>query len=466
MNNKSKKSPRGAAQTKLNRRQFLNRCGTVGLAGAGLASGLGSTSAVNALQPGAGASYKALVCVFLYGGNDGYNMLVPTSNAEYQLYQNMRQQLALPLGQLLPLGKDSKNVDYGIQSSMPEMQALYQQGKLAIQGNVGPLVEPTTREQYQNKSTARPEFLFSHNHQQAFWQKLSSTGARKTGWGGQFADLTKGLNANPSSPISISLSGRNIWQTGATTSAYSIGENGADTLRGFREDREREARRLAAFNELLAHESESLFVKEFARVQEEARQLNGLTKDAVDTVQLNTVFPNTGIGRKLRMIARMLASRTTLGVSRQTFFVGQGGFDNHGNLLTRQPLLLADVSAALKAFYDATVELGIAEQVTTFTQSDFGRKLIVNGAGSDHGWGNHHLVIGGSVRGGTIYGDIPEYDLNATYNNGKGRPIPTTSVDQYGATLGKWFGLDDSELGQIFPYLNNFAEKDVGFMIN
>ena len=330
--------------------------------------------------------------------------------------------------------------------------------------NVGTLVVPTNRSQYEARSVPLPPQLFSHNNQQVQWQSSVGDESFTTGWGGRLADLTNAFNENPSLSMSISLDGQNSFQVGKAVSQFSVNRTGVVNMSGT--NNAVGEVRLEALKSVLAQEDVNLFQTAFG----------GLTKDAIDTsallgstleaaTPLTTEFPEGRLGDQLSMIAKLISVAPQFGLKRQVFFARLGGWDMHNNQIDAHATLLADIANGMKSFYDATVELGCQNNVTTFTASDFGRTFNTNGDGSDHGWGSHHMVMGGAVRGGDIYGTVPTLEINGPDDTGRGRWIPTTSVDEYAATLAKWFGVSDSNLPIVLPNIGRFAQPDLGFML-
>jgi uncharacterized protein (DUF1501 family) len=335
---------------------------------------------------------------------------------------------------------------------------------LAVVANVGALIEPVSKTAYQNNSVQLPPQLFSHNDQQTFMQSLQS-GSRRTGWAGRAADVLDSVNTNQKLSMNISLSGSNIWQNGTRVVPYSIDPSGIKELSNLNAGAEdaRERARTQIYHNLLAQQQENMFQQQFARTQTLAWELAGEVKGALDAQSpIVTAFPASQVGSGLKMVAQMISARAALGVKRQIFFVGMGDFDTHGDQLRRHVLLLDQLSSAMQAFYNTTVELGVAEQVTTFTSSDFGRTLTSNGDGTDHGWGSHQLVMGGAVNGGNIYGTLPSLSVGGADDVGQGRIIPGVGMDQYAATLASWYGLPGNQFGDVFPNLGNFNQLDLG----
>ncbi len=451
----------------LNRRDFLRTSGAAAL----LAAAPGVTYAQVVGGGGAFTDYRALVCVFLFGGNDSYNMLVPSSNAEYNAYANSRQNLAIAQQDLLPITTPgSGSLTYGLHPSMPGIQALFESGDAAFVTNVGPLVEPTTRDQFFQGSVTLPPQLFSHNDQQDQWTSLRGAAPSATGWAGRMADLIRDGVAGQQMATNASLFGSNLFQSADETVAYIMGPGGPLQFQGFSQDPQSilyEQRQ--AFLRVVDAEYDSVYERAFAEVQRRAI-------DAADTVTaalndqrsnnpLSTAFPQSQLGTQLETVAYLIQARDTLQMQRQVFFVATGGFDSHDDQNQNQPGLLGGISGAMASFHAAMGEIGMQDSVTSFTQSDFGRTLTSNGDGTDHAWGGNQLVVGGAVNGQQLYGSYPTLEIGSAEDVGGGRFIPSTSADQYAATLAKWFGIADAELDTVAPNLSNFAQRDLGFMI-
>jgi len=416
--------------------------------------------------PGPFSDYRALVCVFLFGGNDSWNMVVPRSQAEYDVYAASRQNLAIDRDALLPINPlSSDGVDYGLHPAMGGLQSLFESGRAAFVTNVGPLIEPTTRDQYQAGSVQSPPQLFSHNDQQDQWLSLKGRAQTKTGWAGRIADLVRTEVAGQQLPTNASLFGASLFQAGDDTVAYVMGPAGPISFEGFGDSGFGLAQR-EAFERIIGAEYESIYERAFAAVQQRAVSTADLVTSAIEGAPiLSTAFPASQLGQQLETVARLIAVRERLGMERQIFFVASGGFDTHDDQNELQPELLGGVSDAMRAFYDATVELQVAENVTTFTQSDFGRTLTSNGDGTDHAWGGIQIVSGNAVAGGELYGSYPLLAIDGPEDVGGGRFIPSTSSDQFAATLAHWFGIPDADLGSVAPHIDNFVQRNLGFML-
>jgi uncharacterized protein (DUF1501 family) len=470
----------------IKRRDFL-RNSACALGGMALVSSIDTFGVVHALTPQAATDYKALVCVFLNGGNDGNNLLVSLDQYNGPVgslvegYSNVRNAsgLAIPQASLLPISPASGG-SYGFHPSMPEMQTLFNQGKLAVLCNSGPLVEPLTRTTYQNGTGKKPLQLFSHSDQVGLFQTAIANTVSQTGWAGRAADKTAGLNGSATFPNNISIAGVNLFLSGVDTRQLAVADSNTPlanvlqlTMSGTSAE---QASRLVAFNELRTLDNEFKLVKAASDTRSGSIQ----TDTALSSVNptLATVFPNTSLGRQLKQVALLIKACTDpvvgINMKRQIFFTQIGGFDTHSAEIGGQATLLTQVSQAINAFFAATVELGVQDKVTTFTMSDFGRTLQPAGTGvttvgTDHAWGNHQLIVGGAVLGHTLYGTYPTLHLGGPDDtdggsNPRGRWIPTTSVEQYAATLATWYGLSTADLPAVFPLIGRFATPNLGFL--
>jgi uncharacterized protein (DUF1501 family) len=464
------------------RRDFL-RTSACALGGMALASTLDSFEIVHALTPQQATDYRALVCIFLNGGNDGNNTVVDLN--QYGSYSTARGvDLAIPQANLLSVSPITGG-SYGFHPDLTGLRDLFNPPfqKLAVISNVGPLVEPLTQTTYINGTGKKPLQLFSHSDQVGLFQTSIANVVSQTGWSGRVADTLAGLNGLATFPQNISIAGINLLLTGVNTRQLAVADSNTSlanvlqlvmTSTGHTTN-EVNARN-ASFNELRDYDRNFTLIKAASDTRTSAIQ----TDQALSTVNpiLNTVFPNTSLGRQLLQVARLIKASTdpTAGINmkRQIFFCQIGGFDTHSSQISGQTNLMTQVSAAMRAFYDATVELGMTNNVTTFTLSDFGRTLQSSGTGaqtgSDHGWGNHHFIMGGSVLGGRFYGTYPTLalggpnDTNTPGTSARGRWIPTTSVEQYAATLATWYGLSSVDLPAVFPLIGRFSSPTLPFM--
>ena len=463
------------------RRQFI-RMGCCAAAGLGMTSGLSPFGLLSALAQGSG--YKALVCVFLFGGNDGNNVLVPLDGTNvptgfrYSDYLAIRGAqtsggLGLTPNELLAVTtktpQASGATNFGFHPALPRMQALFQQERVAVVANVGALVEPITRAEYLAKTKQRPANLFSHSDQQQQWQTGNLSGFGTTGWGGRIADRVQPVyNMGAQFPPITTVAGTAIFCTGDQTRPFALVPNSTPGLQGFSGTPAADAR-LQALQELLTLDTGISLIQATSSITGSALQQSATLSGALQGVTLQTAFPNTSIGNQLSQVAKIIKVHGALALNRQMFFCSQGGYDTHSNQIPDQNNLLVQLDAALKAFYDATAELNAGSEVTTFVVSDFGRALKpASGAGSDHGWGSQLFVMGGAVLGGNVYGRFPQFVLGAVScsedSSTSGRWIPSTSIDQFGATLASWFGVPPSSLPAIFPNLSNFPTQNLGFL--
>ena len=446
------------------RRGFLRHAAALG------AGGFASRLAPLSLLAAGGASaqstqdYKALVCVFLFGGMDGNNVVIP-ADAGYSAYAAARPEssgINIAQSQLLPLPLASGSV-FGLHPALAELHPLFGQGKLAVLANVGPLTAPTTRANY---GEARPDNLYSHSDQQSQWQSAVSEGQSATGWGGRIADATASSGAFP---VVTSVAGASLFTLGAASSPLAVSATGGLALQGFANNVAGRAR-LAAFQSILVSASGNAYVEAAAQVMVRANSLSGVVNPIL-TASNSAAAPfftgqTSSIAQELLQVAKLIEARAQTDARRQVFFVSLGGFDTLNNELNTLTNLLGQLGPALKAFHDATATLGVADRVTTFTLSDFGRTFQpASGGGTDHAWGNHHFILGGAVRGGAMYGRYPILALGGPDDaEAEGRWIPTTSIEQYGATLARWFGLSEAEVTGVFPALSRFGAPDLGFL--
>lgn len=429
---------------------------------------LGGMSALAQSAPAPGVSdYKALVCIFLFGGNDSHNMIVPQEADHFASYRVIRRGLALPdsNGALLPIA--SRNgVPFAFNPGLAAIHPLWASGQLACVANVGMLAAPTSRAAYQARTVALPTNLFSHADQVIQKQAGDPNGSGGTGWIGRIADAANGLNGTARFPAAVSLSGQALMTTGSVIQSASLTPGFDLSASGLGAwPASAQAARAQGLQEILAFDNGLALVQAANQVRRDAVDLNRLLRSTGPSPALATPFPGTSLGRQMQQIANIIRLRAATGMSRQVFFASLGGFDTHANQGWAHWDLLRTVSEAMRALFDATVEMGVSAQVTQFTETDFGRTLESNGTGSDHGWGGHQLVLGGGVRGGDLFGRFPTLALAGPDDaNSRGVLIPTTSLDQYGATLARWFGVPEPTLPQVFPNLPRFATSNVGFM--
>lgn len=450
------------------RRRFLQQSGLLGLAAGAQLSAL-----TRAARAAPGDDYKALVCILLAGGADSFNMLIPYDQGRYDAYASMRADLALARADVLPLGfAGGDGRTFAVHPGLSEVRGLFDSGDLAFLANTGPLAEPTDRAAYDAGTALLPLGLFSHADQIAQWQTSVPDRRIATGFGGRMADLLQPqLPAGPVS-MNISLSGTNVFQTGHSVSGYSIdATEGVREVAGYRSGDAGSDLFTTAFNALLATTYTDPFRSTYATALRDAIDSGALVKAALDSAPvLSTNFSASGLSAALAQIANIISVRDQLSASRQTFFITFGGWDHHDDVLPQQAAMLPVVSRGLAEFSAALTELGVSDCVTTFTISDFGRTLTSNGKGSDHGWGGHNLVMGAGVAGGTVYGDYPDISPGNPLDVGRGRYIPTTSVDAFYADLALWFGVMPGDLELVLPNIRRFYVPEtmtppLGFML-
>tara|TARA_R110000823_G_scaffold139607_7_gene269542 strand:- start:3606 stop:5006 length:1401 start_codon:yes stop_codon:yes gene_type:complete len=456
------------------RRDFLKTFMSLAAVSAG-----GSALQCLPVSPAAAATvddYRALVCVFLFGGMDCHDTVLPHDDASYASYAQLRSSLldgytSQPGGSsralqnllaLAPAGADFGGRQFALPPQLGGLHTLFNAGQAAIVGNVGPLVEPTDRDAFLAGTARVPARLFSHNDQQSTWMSFAPEGAQ-LGWGGRFGDAAVQSGANVESIFSqISLAGNSVFLTGDLVSPYQISASGVPSIALIEAAQRRSGAAVGGIMRDHFASANATFDNLFAR---DFVNLSRVSLDANDTLEralreggsgLAAAFPASALGAQLQAVAQTIAVREVLGARRQVFFVALGGFDTHATQAADLPALQQDLGDSIAAFYAATQELGVADSVTTFTAADFGRTLTVNGDGTDHGWGGHQFVVGGAVNGGEIYGDIPPPLLEHAQDAGNGRLIPTTSVEQFAAPLGRWFGLSEPELTAALPGLGAF----------
>lgn len=460
--------------TLLTRRNFLGRSACSAMSTTCLLNTILTLRHMNAqaadvLAPG--TPYKAIVCVFLYGGNDSNNLLMPRESSAHAKYAASRTVLTIPQANILALNTLNDNgLNLGLHPSMTGCRDLYNQGKLALMSNVGTLIAPATLQDYHNRTAAIPDNLFSHSDQQVQWQTSASTmnaAYNQTGWGARMAEALVGTQERTSVSMLVSLSGTNFFQVGKTMLPFRPGPGGTPVFRLGQGSSSQDVSRYTAFRNILNAEYANLMEDAFADLSNksiiEADTINAALQG---TSNFPTIPANNDLGEQLRTVAKMIQAQGPLGITRQIFFVATGGFDTHGPQLDDHAGLLGRVSAAMKGFQDGLESIGMGDSVTSFTASDFNRTYDSNGRGSDHGWGGHHMIMGGGVNGQKVYGSYPDPDITVAGNpldTGRGRWVPTTAVDQYAATMAKWFGLSDSQIRDVFPNILNF-DVNLGFM--
>jgi uncharacterized protein (DUF1501 family) len=453
------------------RRAFLKRSTALGMAGVA-APFVTSLAAIGEAAATVASDYKAMVCVFLYGGNDYANTLPPFDQASYDQYAAARSNVALSRASLAatalsPLVALPNGRQYALAPTMAPLLPLFNSGKLAVALNVGTLVMPTTKAQYTANSVRLPPKLFSHNDQQSYFQASNPEGAT-SGWGGRIGDLFQSGNGT-STLTCVNASGNAIYLTGQSAVQYAVGTGGPIALINNATSLYSSATAMGALKSMITQSSTHILANEHARVTKRAldtyTQLSGALAGA--PAASFPLFPTgNSLADQLKVVARMISVSAELGAKRQVFFVSLGGFDMHDFLLRDHPTQVGLVANAMKAFYDTTAALGVADKVTTFTASDFGRTLQSNDDGSDHGWGSMHFVMGGAVNGQCFYGNAPQIGNNTPDDVGQGRLLPTISVDQYAATLASWFGVSASNMSTVLPNIGNYNPStwNLGFV--
>jgi len=473
------------------RREFIRQAACAALGTAALTSAIRDLRFMNAAVAQSNVvDYKALVCVFLQGGNDSNNLVLPAIQSEYDNYAAIRTPvLAIPKSAILPISPlTSDGHEYGLHPSCLELQTLFGEGKLAMLFNTGTLVYPLTRAQYQSGALMKPPQLFSHADQVTQWQTSIPDRAPLTGWGGRCADLMAAVQPGAPISLSVTLAGSNTFEVGNAISQYSVSTSGAISLSGV------SGTRLQALTNVLGLASQNLQVQAYSGVAKHSIDSGSILNNAIATTMAanywtvpfpTTITPPTGgnaftsaLSPQLKMVARLIeaghraVANGGFGMKRQIFFCGVGGYDLHTNqtpgpantTIGSHANLLAELSQSLLPFQRAMEQLGLSNNVTAFTASDFGRTFPSNGQGSDHGWGSHHLILGGAVKGQRTYGVFPTLAVNGPDDTSTGRWIPTTSIDQYFATLATWFGVDNSNLATVFPNLGRFGIPNLGFV--
>ena len=446
-------------------RRDLFRLACRSVAALGAAGAFGRFGTMNLMAQS--SDYRALVCIFLFGGNDGNNTIVPMSSKEYQQYASIRGQIAIPQASLLPVTPRNGGASYGFHPGVPELQQLFKNRRLAVVANVGMLVQPTTQTQYVQQTAGIPQNLFNHAVQQAQWQTSIADQNGQSGWGGRMADQMIGSYPSTSGfPIACSVAGNNLMLSGKSTQSATVTYGTPLTLNSSDGSPAANARD-SAYQQILTFNSGLKLVQAANNQFSSALRVDAAVSNALAGASpLQTSFPETPLGQQLQQVAQLMQVRAQLGIKRQIFFCSLGGFDTHYNQLLYHQGLLQGLSQSMLSFYNATQELGVSQQVTTFTESEFGRTFGLNSSvGSDHAWGNHHLVMGDAVQGGNLYGKFPQLVLGGPDDaSNQGVWIPTTAVDQYGATLANWFGLPSSALSTVFPNLSNFPVSNLGFL--
>ncbi|MDA0196663.1 MAG: DUF1501 domain-containing protein [Bacteroidetes bacterium] len=457
------------------RRQFL---GTASCAAVGSTTffstlfnlqSMSAASMMNTAALGVDDDYRALVCIMLGGGNDSYNMVIPTNNEHYKDYAASRSNNAIAQNELLKINPlKYNNKELGFHPVAPELQSLFERGKLAVVSNVGTLVERVTKATYDNGARL-PNGLFSHADQDKQWLTSIPQTSASTGWGGRLADMVHSANTNQNISMNISLSGKNVFQLGRETAEYSILPTGSIGIEGYDGSSALDQIRTVAIKSMMEKQYQDIFKQSYADVIKSSQSTHELFSAAVADAKISTPFSESGLSQRLKMVARTMKARSKLGARRQTFFMRFDGWDHHDELLNNHQSMLGVVSKAMSEFQVALEELKLEDSVTTFTVSDFARTLTSNGNGTDHAWGGNVLVMGGKVKGREIYGDYPNLALNNDIMLDGGVLIPQISTDEYFSELALWYGVGRGDLETLFPNINKFYSpssnsQPLGFM--
>lgn len=447
----------------ISRRQFLGQANCAAISSLPILSTILNLNLAGnaAAATTTGSDYRALVCLFMAGGMDTFNVLVPSGTSEYAQYAAVRGKVALPQSSLLPITPQGlSGIQLGLHPGLANVQSLFEAGNAAFLTNVGTLAAPITKTQYNSVSKNLPLGLYSHADQQEQWQTSTTNARSAKGWAGKAADLLATLNSSNTVSMNVSLSGQNIWQSGAGSFAYSVNTGGAVALNGYNHSNTGTnpvGLRTKAVDSQLALNYQNLLAQSFnsgkARAMSAFAQYNSATSQ---TLSNEAAYPNTNLANQLKRVAKTIAGRDALGHKRQTFFIEYGGWDHHDKLISSQARMLPEVDAAIKAFFDSLASLGMQNSVTLFTASDFARTLNTDSEGTDHAWGSNHFVVGGAVKGRKVYGSFPSLAPDNPLDVGRGRLIPQIAVDSYFAEMALWLGVSRSDLKLLLPNIGNF----------
>jgi uncharacterized protein (DUF1501 family) len=456
----------------MDRRAFIKSacCSAVGTLG--LSQAITELELMGSLAAQTLTDYKALVCIYQQGGNDGFNSVIPITSNLYDAYSRARTALTLPRNQILPIQpKSDAGVSFGLHPRLSNIQKLIDGGKGSILFNVGPLEVPTTKTDYLNDKVPLPPQLFAHDDQQAIWQSLKGLSLNSNGWGGRIADIMTSQNpANAKVQMTISVQGGGgIFCYGEKTSAFSVDPQGMIRIEGYGNaptngGSDEEKLRFQLMRKLLQRDNPNLLAKAYSKIQGESQQRSLELGDIINSSTVSVSFPDWSIGPQLQMVAKLIAAREQLGLKRQIFFVMDQGYDAHDNLLSDHDVLMNGFDLSIAAFVRALESLNVSNNVTTFTASEFGRTLSYNGKGTDHAWGNNHFIFGGAVKGAKLYGKYPDVTLGGPDDIGRGVFAPTVAVEEYGATLARWFGVSATDMPYVFPKLARFGSGNLGFL--
>lgn len=454
---------------KISRRKFIGQASCVAVGGTTFLSSLLNLKAMNAMSINNSSvatctDYKALVCLFNSGGLDAFNMLLPRTTSEYNTYAATRSNLALPLNEIRAINAlNTQGRQFGVHPSMPKIQALFNSGDVAFISNIGALVAPITKEEFYNESVVAPLGLFSHSDQQMHWQTGFSHARAATGWGGRMADLLTSCNSNTNISMAMSLSGTNLFETGNNSVEFTLSPYGPVGINDDNDAWWYNSLRKNNITNMLDATYQNIFEQTYKNITKSARTGNAQIQTALTNAPTFAgIFSNSYLSDSFKMVAKIIASQSSLGMNRQIFFIDYGGWDHHDELLGNQEIMLEEVDNAIGEFHQALTSINKLNEVTTFTLSEFNRTLTSNGNGTDHAWGTNVFVMGGAVNGQKIYGEYPLLQLNGPLEVGGGVMIPTTAAEEYFAELAMWFGVPNSNLLDLYPNLGNFYSVGSG----
>ena len=462
----------------ISRRRFLGRMNCAAISSLPILNTLLNLKLAGTIASAAAApasDHRALVCLFLSGGCDTFNVLVPRGPSEYAEYLAVRQGIALPQASLRPINPVGlSGLQLGLHPGLSGLQSLFEAGHAAFVTNVGTLIEPVTKNEYYDGLKRVPLGLYSHSDQIEQWHTSTPNIRSPKGWGGRMGDLLHSMNTIDTVSMNISLTGSNIWQSGETVYEYTVSTDGAIPLDGYEagnsDDWSTVPIRTKAVDSQLALNYQNLLTQAFNTKKRGAMDAYNLFNSATNvTLPPTVMWPDTELSRQLQMVAKAVAGHTTLGHTRQTFFIEYGGWDHHDGLIAAQAEMLPEVDEAIKAFYDCLTALSLQNNVTLFTASDFARTLTTDSDGADHAWGGNHFVVGGAVNGKCIYDKYPSLYVDNPLDVERGRMIPQIAVDQYFAELALWLGVPKGSLPLVFPNIGNFyntgsASAPLGFL--
>lgn len=443
----------------MKRRQFI-QASLASVAALTCSNGLAAQlQLANAISANRFNDYKAMVCIFLYGGHDSFNLFVPTNDDQYAEYANTRQLLSYSQDDLVSLNQDD-TYPLGVNNRSSAFADLFNQGRASIISNIGPMRSPATRDMLLNDKRLSPPQLFSHNDQQSLWQNGLMDTKAGSGWGGRMADLLMDASASNSSPVlpmSFSLGNTNLFQSGLRSKQYVMNSQGVEAFGALDPRHDYNDSRIQYHLRLL-QSAEHSFAKNYSQSVLSARNSNAILSEALSAQAQTTIDYGieADLAEQLKQIARLISAQSVLGQNRQIFFAALGGFDTHDNQAILLPQLQEVLTRSMAGFDADLRARGLDNHVVTFTQSEFGRTLTSNGDGTDHGWAGHQLIMGTPIDGSRVFGHMPEQVIGTEDDLGDGRIVPTTSIEQMGAQIAQWYGLSTSEVNDVFPNLSRF----------